>query len=151
LLVHSRWFSPGTLASSTTKTGRHDITEILLKVALNTKIQSIINIVLDLFSPRICMKSRPLGNQYICLLIYPFVFSDDVKKNYHKLWDRNWNYHQIKIVIECLSKQQSLNILMCAHLRLSTQKPSSGTTATCTRELLFQWESTFKIQPNVLI
>jgi hypothetical protein len=33
------WFSPGTPASSTTKTGRHDITEILLKVALNTKIQ----------------------------------------------------------------------------------------------------------------
>ena len=26
--------SPGTLASSTTKTGRHDIAEILLKVAL---------------------------------------------------------------------------------------------------------------------
>jgi hypothetical protein len=36
LLVHGRWFSPGTPASSTTKTGRHDITEILLKVALNT-------------------------------------------------------------------------------------------------------------------
>jgi hypothetical protein len=30
----------GTPASSTTKTGRHDITEILLKVALNTKNQS---------------------------------------------------------------------------------------------------------------
>jgi hypothetical protein len=29
----------GTPASSTTKTGRHDIAEILLKVALNTKIQ----------------------------------------------------------------------------------------------------------------
>jgi hypothetical protein len=34
LLVHGRWFSPGTPASSTTKTGRHDIAEILLKVAL---------------------------------------------------------------------------------------------------------------------
>ena len=34
-LAHGRWFSPGTLASSTTKTGRHDIAEIL---ALNTKI-----------------------------------------------------------------------------------------------------------------
>jgi hypothetical protein len=30
------WFSPGTLVSSTNKTDRHDITEILLKVALNT-------------------------------------------------------------------------------------------------------------------
>ena len=39
LLAQGRWFSPGTLASSTTKTGRHDIAEILLKVALNTNIQ----------------------------------------------------------------------------------------------------------------
>ena len=39
MLAHGRWFSPGTSASSTTKTGRHDIAEILLKVALNTKNQ----------------------------------------------------------------------------------------------------------------
>jgi hypothetical protein len=38
----SAWFSPGTPASSTTKTGRHDIAEILLKVALNTKNQILI-------------------------------------------------------------------------------------------------------------
>jgi hypothetical protein len=29
LLAHGRWFSPGTPTSSTTKTGRHDITEIV--------------------------------------------------------------------------------------------------------------------------
>jgi hypothetical protein len=40
LLAHCRWFSPVTPASSTTKTGRHDIAEILLKVSLNTKNQS---------------------------------------------------------------------------------------------------------------
>jgi hypothetical protein len=34
LLVHDRWFSPDTPASSTTKNGSHDIAEILLKVAL---------------------------------------------------------------------------------------------------------------------
>jgi hypothetical protein len=39
LLAHGRWYSPGTPTSSTTKTGRHDIAEILLKVALNTKNQ----------------------------------------------------------------------------------------------------------------
>jgi hypothetical protein len=38
LLAHGWWLSPGTAASSTTKTGRHDIAEILLKVALNTNI-----------------------------------------------------------------------------------------------------------------
>jgi hypothetical protein len=41
LLAHGRWFSPGTPASSTTKTGRHEIAEILLKIALNTKNQII--------------------------------------------------------------------------------------------------------------
>jgi hypothetical protein len=34
LLARGRWFSPGVPASSNTKTGRHDIAEILLKVAL---------------------------------------------------------------------------------------------------------------------
>ena len=41
LLAHGRWFSPGSPASSTTKTGRNDIAEILLKVALNTINKSI--------------------------------------------------------------------------------------------------------------
>ena len=36
LLANGRWFSPGTPSSSSTKTVRHDIAEILLKVALNT-------------------------------------------------------------------------------------------------------------------
>ena len=42
LLVHGLWFSSGTPVSSTTKTGRHDIAEILLKVALSTINQIII-------------------------------------------------------------------------------------------------------------
>jgi hypothetical protein len=37
LLVHGWWFSPSTPASSTTKTGRHYIAVILLKVALKHK------------------------------------------------------------------------------------------------------------------
>ena len=41
LFAHGRWFSLDTQASSTTKTGHHDIAEILLKVPLNTKNQSI--------------------------------------------------------------------------------------------------------------
>jgi hypothetical protein len=41
LLAHGRWFSSGNPASSTTNTGRHDIAEILMKAALNTKNQSI--------------------------------------------------------------------------------------------------------------
>ena len=36
LLANGRWLSPGTPASYTTNTGRHDIAEILLKVAVET-------------------------------------------------------------------------------------------------------------------
>jgi hypothetical protein len=45
LLAHDRQFSPGTPVSFTTNTGRHDLAEILLKVALITKHQSIIDII----------------------------------------------------------------------------------------------------------
>ena len=43
LLAHGQWFFLGTPASSTTKTGRHDIAELLLKVALSTNNQIIID------------------------------------------------------------------------------------------------------------
>jgi len=39
LLAHGQWFSPR--LSSINKTGRHDVAEILLKVALSTINQSI--------------------------------------------------------------------------------------------------------------
>ena len=44
LLAHGRWFSPSTPASSTTKTGRRDIAQILLKMALTNKNQIKANI-----------------------------------------------------------------------------------------------------------
>jgi hypothetical protein len=47
LLAHGRWFSPDTPASSTTKTGRHDIAEILLKMAFSTKNQIKSNLFRD--------------------------------------------------------------------------------------------------------
>jgi hypothetical protein len=54
-LVHKQltigvWFSPGTPVSSTNKSDRHDITEILLKVVLNTITKNlIINSCQDFF------------------------------------------------------------------------------------------------------
>ena len=48
LLADGRWFSPGTPASSTTKAGRHDIAEMLLKVALKHKKSKIISIELEI-------------------------------------------------------------------------------------------------------
>ena len=53
LLAHGRWFSSGTPASSTTKTGCHDIAEILLKVTLNTINEIKSNLIpLQRFVPR---------------------------------------------------------------------------------------------------
>jgi hypothetical protein len=49
LLAHGRWFSPGIPASSTTKTGRHDIAEILQKVALKHKNSNQIIIITDYY------------------------------------------------------------------------------------------------------
>jgi len=44
LFAQGRWFSPGTPASSTIKTGCHDIADILLKVVLkHQKINQSIN------------------------------------------------------------------------------------------------------------
>jgi hypothetical protein len=60
LLAHGQWFSPGTPASSTTKSGRHDIAEILLKVALNTKNQI-----------KYSLSHRALQNQYSLALDGP--------------------------------------------------------------------------------
>ena len=40
--VTGRWFSSGTLVSSTYKTDCHDVAEILLKVALNTIILTLL-------------------------------------------------------------------------------------------------------------
>jgi hypothetical protein len=40
LLANGRWFSLGIPASSTTKTGRHDIADKLLKVALKHQISN---------------------------------------------------------------------------------------------------------------
>jgi hypothetical protein len=64
LLAYDRWFSPGTPTSSTTKTGHHDLAEILLKVALNIKNQSInqsINQSLSYQYPT----SRSKSNKYV--------------------------------------------------------------------------------------
>jgi len=70
LLAHGRWFSPGTPASSTAKTGRHDIAEILLKVALNTINQSInqSNEAPTVFSSFVCGAHPPFITKFLRIL-----------------------------------------------------------------------------------
>jgi hypothetical protein len=57
--VTGQWFFPGTLLSSTNKADCHNITEIMLKVALNT-----ITLALHI-SPFI----------YVILFLYPFTYN----------------------------------------------------------------------------
>jgi hypothetical protein len=68
LLAHGPWFSPGTLASSTTKTGPHDIAEILLKVVLNTKNQKI-----NIYS----------GNRGLDCMVVVFITTSVISAYYH--------------------------------------------------------------------
>jgi len=63
LLAHGRWFSPGTLASSITKTCRHDIAEILLKVALSTKSNQMLHI------PTCWAKPKTIKNGICCFSV----------------------------------------------------------------------------------
>ena len=69
-LNHGWWFSPGTAASSTTKTGRHYIAEMLLKVALkhhkSKSNQSSTDINRTLNKPKSCI-NRTLNKPKSCI------------------------------------------------------------------------------------
>jgi hypothetical protein len=71
LLAHGRWFSLGTLSSFTTKIGRHDIAEILLKVTLSTINQINLNSI-----HYICK----FGNICCCRYFMAFAYQNLVSK-----------------------------------------------------------------------
>jgi hypothetical protein len=75
LPAHGQWFSPGTPVSSTTKTGRHDIAEILLKVALSTtkaksKFLDVINLSNILHHKSVKSKIPPYVKDQSVLITY---------------------------------------------------------------------------------
>jgi hypothetical protein len=94
LLTHGQWFSRGTLSSSTTKTGRHDIAEILLKVVLSTIIgdrlqlpnslshrgpllDCHVTVIIDLqFHVRLCHVTKIIGLQFHVRLCHVTVSID---------------------------------------------------------------------------
>jgi hypothetical protein len=62
LLAHGRWFSPGTPASSTSKTGRRGIAESGVKH---------INKINQIKSPIWCFKQRPTSTSVnVCVALY---------------------------------------------------------------------------------
>jgi hypothetical protein len=67
-LAAGRWFPPGPLVSSTNKTDYHDITEILLKMALNT-----------------IKQNQSMSYQYLILMPYSVKCRLYDQKAYHSL------------------------------------------------------------------
>ena len=83
-------FSPGTPVSSTNKTGRHIITEILLKVALNT------------ITLTHSLKSHCVKELNSCIIWMYFFFSFSYQYNSHAffmLFDFNPSWVQMWIII----------------------------------------------------
>ena len=80
--AHGRWFPPGTPPSSTTKTGRHDIAEILLKVELSTKYQKNHSIPSIIFSVlQVEFKTNITQFDMICL-----VFETKIRQHKYATW-----------------------------------------------------------------
>jgi hypothetical protein len=61
------WFSPGAPASSTTKTGLHDIAEIMLKMALNKINQNYVEILISAHSYNSPSQWSLLTSTFCCL------------------------------------------------------------------------------------
>ena len=74
-LVTVRWFSPGTPVSSNNKTGRYDITEILLNVALNT-----------------IKQTKPIS--YVLIYDVPVISSIWWSISWFVVWGFNFNNYQ---------------------------------------------------------
>ena len=77
MLAHDRWLSPGTPASST-KTGRHDIAEILLKVALKhqkSKIILLTALVPPYNPPSIIHKISNINIELFCRCVFRSSFN----------------------------------------------------------------------------
>jgi hypothetical protein len=70
-LVAGQWFCPGPPVSSTNKTDCHDITEILLKVELNTKIHPLNNDIGKYFSKCSHKIMEMMQMQNCSLIIFP--------------------------------------------------------------------------------
>ena len=99
LLTHGRWFFP---ASSTTKTGRHDIAEILLKVALKHQKSKPVygHLILRHF------RLYKVHSYLLTVLNTGFLQSDQVQRYIYKI-----NWLNIK-VLKTAASSKSINLYL---------------------------------------
>jgi hypothetical protein len=93
LLAHGQWFSPGTPASSTTKTGSLDIAEILLKNPKKNKNQSISPVLYfetDIKIHNFTFSLSPVLHLYIFRQILKYIILHFSLVSFI-FWDRYWN------------------------------------------------------------
>ena len=107
LLVQCRWFSPDTPASCTTKTGRHDKAKILLKMALNTKIQ----IVESNNSFLHTAYRNPVVNQLYSGSAHWKAAFNDFEYNIVRLWRYYWSAFLQLLHYTCISCKVTLTEL----------------------------------------
>jgi hypothetical protein len=151
-LATGRWFSPGPSVSSTNKTDRHDITEILLKVALNTikqtkqhqnttKRKKHLSLKRTNFVP--CSDWLPKGivtrlykNKYCVymLCVYWCVNYSKRTKSAHLSQNKS-----MSAFVPCLGYSKYVYVFM-----RSNTSTGRGLVATCLSADLFHWASTNK-------
>jgi hypothetical protein len=124
-LATGQWFSPGTSVSSTNKTDHHDITEILLKVALNT-INVTINSILHIMIIHIS-------------IIYTFKLINRIRKQVVKLILIRIP-HFIVVIGSCAIRSRPRR-----HLLLNVRAEGCSRNSSCTLNLIF----TFLFNPII--
>ena len=82
-LLTGRWFSPSPPVSSTNKTDRHDVTEILLKVSLNTIKQTLCG--LNFYSSLQCISYRLNLYKATTCLMWPY-FTVPLEGHIRHVW-----------------------------------------------------------------
>ena len=99
LLAHGRWLSPGIPASSTTKTGRHDIAEILLNVTLNIKDQSIISNL----SASIYLPFHSAAHDFIVFVLNIWSIMEDYSSVFDRIWVSSINEKGLFFALKVLT------------------------------------------------
>jgi hypothetical protein len=130
LLAHGQWFSPGTPASSATKTGHHAIAEILLKVTLNTINQIILMKIYSChFVGHIVHHSlKYMVFKWLFEFIFVVYFYLPCTVNlflfveYQLFWFSLVSLsHKIKYTTKCISKKR-WHLTICLSMKIDTNK-----------------------------